>query len=184
MVITEGMPMNKLVAVPPQSLLTATAVNLPTHKQLEPLTATRHTPLWEIAYVGKKELPVLQFKAIEPRKVFSSIVFEFGLLPNGHLVGKLLLPPGLRPLDGAGLKVDGEAISKKLPFNVLIREGAVVNLNLGLESVKALSEGNILGVHCVIASSKKAIAFNIPLEGFDIGLSQLKAVIEQRNAHA
>lgn len=135
---------------------------------------------WEIAFVGRSELPVIQFKHIEPLKVLSNIVVELGWLNDRHIAGRIVLPKGLRPADGVRVKIDDEPVDGKLPFETVPGGGGMVRLNWKSAVVQALYEGNILSIHAVISSNKRPITYRIALSDFSSVADRLKELISHR----
>ncbi|WP_162894639.1 invasion associated locus B family protein [Rhizobium terrae] len=174
--------MTERIVTPPASLLSSTATGLPVLKAENNASTGTTISVWTIAFMGRKEVPVMQFRHVEPMKVLSNLLIELGWLTNGHLVGRLLLPNGLRPADGVRLRIDEMPLGGKLSFESVNRHGSVVSLNWDAASVLALREGQMLGIHAIVASSRKPISYKIPLAGFGFIAERLKELINQRNS--
>ncbi len=169
--------MNEHIVMPP-SLLSGR----PLAKADAVALAKTGAPEWTVAYVGPKELPIAQFKHVEPMKVLSNLLIELGWLNDRRLVGRMVLPKGLRPKDGARVKVDDEPLGERLAFEAVQSGENMARLNWEEQALAMLSSGEILSVHAVTASRKKPVTFKIPLKNFSSTIDRLKEAIEKRNS--
>ncbi|MBT9368974.1 invasion associated locus B family protein [Rhizobium sp. CSW-27] len=173
--------MSKL-AVSPSSLLLSGTVMVPmVPSSGGAVVGAKPCADWEITHVGPRGVPMMQYRHEDRAKALAGIVMELGWMSSDHMVGRIVLPAGLRLADGARIQIDDAPAGARMPLHGFGRRDCMVDISWTGAMIAALYAGQVLKVHARVASSKKPVVFIVPLNRFGAVADQLKELMIQRS---